>query len=185
MTLARPTTPSRTSRTISRVRHGKDGSYKPLTARYKPCIRSNTCLDNRRFAGRSRYTRIRRRNSATYWIERQRGGSGADLGLWWLARVEGRPAAALIGRAWPETGWVQALGTLREFRGHGLGRLLLMTSFAEFGRRGYERVALSVDAANPTGAVALYESAGMKVSYEAVRYVFEALPRTAVSSVAE
>jgi hypothetical protein len=27
-----------------------------------------------------------------------------------------------------------------------------------------------VDASNPTGAVALYESVGMRVAYEAVRY---------------
>ena len=104
------------------------------------------------------------------WLTRQRSGSGADVGLWWLARVDGAPAAALIGRAWPDTGWVQGLGTLREFRGHGLGRLMLLTAFAEFHRRGYRKVGLGVDADNPTGAVGLYESVGMKPAYEAVRY---------------
>ncbi|MDX6629655.1 MAG: mycothiol synthase, partial [Gaiellales bacterium] len=59
------------------------------------------------------------------WLARQRGGTGPDIGLWWLARVDGEPAAALIGRAWPELGWVQGLGTLRGFRGRGLDRLLL------------------------------------------------------------
>jgi mycothiol synthase len=104
------------------------------------------------------------------WLERQRTSPGADLGLWWLARVDGEPAAVLIGRMWPECGWVQGLGTLREFRGRGLGHALLRTSFTEFNRRGYRSVALSVDAANPTGAVALYESVGMRRSYEAVLY---------------
>lgn len=111
------------------------------------------------------------------WHDRQRTSPGADLGLWWLGRVEGAPAAALIGRAWPEQGWVQGLGTLREFRGRGLGRLLLQVAFAEFQRRGYRSVGLSVDATNPTGAVALYESVGMRRSYEAVLY--ELLPLAA------
>ena len=104
------------------------------------------------------------------WLTRQRSGSGADLGLWWLARVDGEPAAALIGRAWPDTGWVQGLGTLREFRGRGLGRSLLQLAFAEFHRRGYRTAGLGVDASNPTGAVALYESVGVRVANEAVRY---------------
>jgi mycothiol synthase len=104
------------------------------------------------------------------WHDRQRTSPGADLGLWWLARVDGEPAAALLGRAWPECGWVQGLGTLREFRGRGLGHVLLRTSFAEFHRRGYRSVGLSVDATNSTGAVALYESVGMRRGYEAVLY---------------
>lgn len=104
------------------------------------------------------------------WLVRQRSGSGADVGLWWLARVDGEPAAALVGRAWPDIGWVQGLGTLRAFRGRGLGRLLLLTAFAAFHHRGYRTVGLSVDASNPTGAVGLYESVGMRTAYEAVRY---------------
>jgi ribosomal protein S18 acetylase RimI-like enzyme len=110
------------------------------------------------------------------WLARQRGGTGPDLGLWWLARVDGTPAAALVGRAWPEQGWVQGLGTLPEFRGRGLARLLLGTAFAEFHRRGYRRAGLSVDATNPTGAVALYESVGMAVAYESVLYELPPTP---------
>ena len=110
------------------------------------------------------------RSSYDEWIERQRRGAGADLGLWWLARVDGEPAGAIIGRAWPETGWLDRLGVLRAFRGYGLARLLLLTSFAEFHRRGYRTVSLGVDATNPSGAVALYESVGMKPRHEAVLY---------------
>jgi mycothiol synthase len=104
------------------------------------------------------------------WLVRQRGGTGSDVRLWWLVRVDGVPATALIGRAWPDQGWVQSLGSLREFRGRGLARLLLLTAFAEFHGRGYRRAGLSVDATNPTGAVALYESVGMTVASEAVLY---------------
>lgn len=104
------------------------------------------------------------------WFERHSSAPGADRALWWLLRVDGTPAAALVGRDWPDTGWVQGLGTLREFRGRGLARLLLQTAFAEFGRRGQLTVSLGVDADNPTGAVALYESVGMRIQHETLRY---------------
>jgi ribosomal protein S18 acetylase RimI-like enzyme len=104
------------------------------------------------------------------WLQRHSTAPGADRGLWWLVRVDGVPAAALVGRDWPDTGWVQGIGTLRAFRGRGLARLLLQTAFAEFGRRGQLTVSLGVDADNPTGAVALYESVGMQVRHETLRY---------------
>ncbi|HET7310496.1 MAG TPA: GNAT family N-acetyltransferase [Mycobacteriales bacterium] len=104
------------------------------------------------------------------WLDRHSTAPGADRRLWWLARVGGAPAAALVGRDWPDTGWVQGVGTLREFRGRGLARLLLQTAFAEFGRRGQLTVSLGVDADNPTGAVAVYESVGMRVHHETLRY---------------
>jgi GNAT superfamily N-acetyltransferase len=110
------------------------------------------------------------------WLQRQRTSPGADLGLWWLARVAGVPAAVLIGRAWPDTGWVQGVGTLPELRGRGLARLLLLTAFGEFYRRGQPKVSLGVDAANPTGALALYESVGMRRALEV--QLFELAPLT-------
>lgn len=116
------------------------------------------------------------------WLDRHTTAPGADRGLWWLARVDGAPAAALVGRDWPDTGWVQGVGTLRAFRGRGLARLLLQTAFAEFGRRGQLTVSLGVDADNPTGAVALYESVGMRVQHETLRYE---LPPLAVHSVSD
>ena len=50
------------------------------------------------------------------------------------------------------------------FRRRGLARALLLTSFTEFLGRGYDQVGLAVDATNPTGAVGLYESLGMRRS---------------------
>ena len=52
----------------------------------------------------------------------------------------------------------------RHFGNHGFENLqaLLRLAFVEFRRRGYERVALSVDSANATGATALYERVGMR-----------------------
>jgi ribosomal protein S18 acetylase RimI-like enzyme len=101
-------------------------------------------------------------------------GVNPDLGLWWLASVDGAPASALYGFAAPGTGYVDSLGTLRDFRGRGLGAALLRTSFAEFRRRGLPKASLAVDAANPTGALDLYTSVGMAVEHEDLRYSFPA-----------
>lgn len=97
-------------------------------------------------------------------------GTCADLSLWWLGFVDGVPAAGLYSSTLPTSGYVDTLATLREFRGNGLGRLLLLTSFAEFQRRGFRKVVLGVDATNPTGALALYESAGMRAEHQGLRY---------------
>jgi ribosomal protein S18 acetylase RimI-like enzyme len=93
-----------------------------------------------------------------------------DPTLWWIAEVDGVPAAVLIGRAYDGVGHVGTLGTLREFRGRGIARALLLTSFDEFYRRGLVHVSLGVDATNPTGALRLYESAGMRPSVTWVCY---------------
>jgi mycothiol synthase len=106
-------------------------------------------------------------------------GIAPDFGLWWLARVDGVPAAGLYGSEMPTAGYVDTLGTLREFRGRGLGRALLLTAFAEFHRRGLPKVVLGVDATSPTGALGLYESAGMTAQREGWRYE---LPRSLTST---
>lgn len=111
---------------------------------------------------------------ATYeqWIDARSSPGLLDRSLWWLATVDGEPAAALIGRRNPGRGWVEELGTLAAFRRRGLARALLLTSFTEFLGRGYDQVGLAVDATNPTGAVRLYESLGMRRSHEWVCYEF-------------
>jgi ribosomal protein S18 acetylase RimI-like enzyme len=48
------------------------------------------------------------------------------------------------------------------WRRRGLGRALLLSSFEEFRRRGSSRVGLGVDTENATGAVRMYEEAGMR-----------------------
>jgi mycothiol synthase len=104
------------------------------------------------------------------WVQRTVNGVCTDLSLWWLASVAGEPAAGLYGDVMEGKGYVDTLGTLRAYRGMGLGRALLLTSFAEFHRRGLRKVALGVDATNPTGALALYESVGMTAAHEGWRY---------------
>jgi len=58
---------------------------------------------------------------------------------------------------------VDYLGVLASRRGRGIGAGLLRSSFGIFAGRGVRRVALNVDAENPTGATALYERVGMRI----------------------
>lgn len=64
----------------------------------------------------------------------------------------------------PDCGWVSSLGVRREYRQRGLGYAFLQHSFADFYRRGKRKVGLGVDAYNLTGALRLYEHAGMHVA---------------------
>ena len=87
----------------------------------------------------------------------------SDPGLCFVAATDDRVVGALLGRIIEQRGWVMDLGVLQAWRGRGIGGALLRRSFAEFKRRGIPHVTLNVDAANETGAVALYERVGMRV----------------------
>ena len=92
-----------------------------------------------------------------------------DPELWLIAEDAGEPAGIAIcegGREGDErTGWVHVLAVRRPWRGRGLGSALLRWSFVALRGRGLERAALGVDAENTTGAVRLYERAGMQVTH--------------------
>jgi ribosomal protein S18 acetylase RimI-like enzyme len=64
----------------------------------------------------------------------------------------------------PTYGWINVLGVRAPWRRRGIAIALLARTFADFEARGATRVGLGVDAENPTGAVGLYERAGMSVS---------------------
>ena len=91
---------------------------------------------------------------------------GFDPSLWLLA-WDG-PELAGFALDYPEhgsdtgLGWVHTLGVRPAWRRRGLGEALLRASFAELYARGLRRVGLGVDAQNPTGALRLYERAGMR-----------------------
>ncbi len=98
------------------------------------------------------------------WRVRFDAAPGRDPAQWWIAEVDGEPAAVLIGddsRAELGMAWVRTLGVLPAFRGRGLGKLLLRTAFAAAAARGLTSVGLAVDSESPTGATRLYESVGM------------------------
>jgi mycothiol synthase len=86
-----------------------------------------------------------------------------DPSLWIVAVDANEPVGVLSGSAHTDRGWVAEVGVLRSHRGRGIATALLRASFAEFGRRGLPRVRLNVDSDNLTGAVSLYERAGMRV----------------------
>ncbi len=76
----------------------------------------------------------------------------------------------------PAIGWVNDLGVRRPWRKRGLGLALLRHSFGEYYRRGKRKVGLGVDADSLTGALHLYEKAGMHVTEEFDRYEREIRP---------
>lgn len=94
-----------------------------------------------------------------------------DPTLWFVVWDGGVIAAVM--RNEPDrsgAGFVGALGVRKPWRRRGIAQALLQHAFAEFYRRGKSRVALGVDAENPTAATRLYERAGMNVAFEAVAY---------------
>jgi len=84
---------------------------------------------------------------------------------------DGRIAGILQSGAGDEDeGWVKYLAVRKEFRGRGLGRLLLLTAFHTYAGKGRRGAGLAVDTTNPTGAYRLYESVGMHAVYESDVY---------------
>jgi mycothiol synthase len=89
-----------------------------------------------------------------------------DPSLWMLAEAGGEIAGISLN-SWhrsgdPEFGWVNVLGVRPPWRRRGLGEALLRKSFAMWAERGAKKVGLGVDTENPTGALRLYERAGMR-----------------------
>ena len=102
------------------------------------------------------------------WVHFQETIKGMDPKLWYLAEKDGEVAGAcmcVLGRPDdPEIGWVNMLGVRRAYRRLGLGMAFLRVAFREFQRRGLPRAGLGVDASSLTGALKLYEDAGMHVA---------------------
>ena len=95
---------------------------------------------------------------------------------WWLIRVDGEPAAALITEESltdMNLGYVGILGVRREFRRRGLAAFLLKRAFVRFRDLGRDGTQLGVDAESPTSAVALYESVGMRVAQTTQAWALE------------
>jgi ribosomal protein S18 acetylase RimI-like enzyme len=90
-----------------------------------------------------------------------------DPRLWLLAEADDEPVGIAVNAQGvegdPETGWIHLIAVRRQWRGAGLGTALLRWSFGALASLGMRWAALSVDAENTTGAVALYERAGMRV----------------------
>jgi mycothiol synthase len=100
-----------------------------------------------------------------------RGARGFDPSLWLLAWDESELAGLVL--AFPErtgdttVGRIESLGVRPGRRGRGLGEFLLRSALRALHDRGLRSVELGVDASNETGAVRLYERAGMSVLRQA------------------
>lgn len=60
--------------------------------------------------------------------------------------------------------WIGQLGTLPAYRGRGAGSVLLSHALATYADLGYDQAALSVDSANGSGALGLYQRVGFGVT---------------------
>ncbi len=114
------------------------------------------------------------------WIEWQ--GDAFDASLCHLAVAEGSIAGfALCRPRIPldrSRGVVGSLGVRPAWRRQGLGSALLAHALQEFHKRGCGSAELLVDSDNLTGAVRLYERAGMHTFREQVVYEKELRPGT-------
>lgn len=99
------------------------------------------------------------------WVKRMGMEKEAfDPSLWFLA-CEGNEIAGVALNVFVKesnTGWVDHLSVRQAWRKRGIGKALLLHSFAEFYRRGIQHIKLSVDSKSLTNAPRLYESVGMK-----------------------
>lgn len=93
-----------------------------------------------------------------------------DPTLWVVIWDKDEIAGFSINRFRMGIGWVGTLGVRRPWRKKSLGIALLQHSFAEFYKRGQNTIGLGVDAENPTGAVRLYQRAGMYTASEFLTY---------------
>lgn len=76
----------------------------------------------------------------------------------------------------PDMAWVDILGVRRPWRRRGIATALLRYTFNFYHKMGKKRVGLGVDAESLTGAVGVYENAGMSAHRVWLRYEKELRP---------
>lgn len=109
------------------------------------------------------------KNVVAYWEHETSNDKLFDPSLYFLAiddttgKIVGGCIARIEGWTDPETALVIDLAVLREYRKRGIAYALLLHCFGEFWKRGRKSVVLGVDASSLTGAVRLYERAGMYI----------------------
>lgn len=105
---------------------------------------------------------------------------GYDPAFWFVAmdgdEIAGICLCRLESKDDPECGFVDELAVRRPWRKRGIGTLLLKHAFAAFFARGQKKAALGVDASNLTGALRLYERAGMRAVRQFDNYEKELRP---------
>jgi ribosomal protein S18 acetylase RimI-like enzyme len=126
------------------------------------------------------------------WVSWMDDDPSFDQSLWFVA-VEGDASdagAEIVGCSicydvtgeGPDVGVVETLGVRRPWRRRGIALALLHHSFGELYRRGRTTVTLGVDAQSLTGALHLYEKAGMRVRHRYDWYEKELRPGVDLST---
>jgi mycothiol synthase len=114
------------------------------------------------------------------WLTAMDEDPAFDETLWFVAIADGEIAGFTQGydicAEGPQVGAVEVLGVRRQWRRRGIALALLRHSFRELYCRGRTTVTLNVDAQSLTGALRLYEKAGMHVQYRIDRYEKELRP---------
>ncbi len=94
----------------------------------------------------------------------------------WVAHRDGRPVGWAMGRVQDDgIGWVHQLAVAVAERGSGLGRALLLHSFAGLRADGATGLGLTVQATNDR-AIGLYRSVGLQVRKEWLVYARDPAP---------
>lgn len=91
-------------------------------------------------------------------------GETFNPAFWHLACYKDEIVGVAINAYNPETdtAWIDHLSVLRHWRKRGLGRALLLKSFATFYQHKITHIKLNVDSQSLTNAPKLYENVGMK-----------------------
>jgi len=104
----------------------------------------------------------------------QRDGKFHDPSLWFVAVEDGEIVGVCLCLSHVNRdttrGYVNGLGVRPLWRKRGIGSALLQHALCEFQSRGYAAVELDMDSRNLTGALHLYERAGMRVIRQLMRY---------------
>lgn len=114
------------------------------------------------------------------WVHEMDDDPSFDQSLWFVA-IDGEEIAGCslcygVVAEGPDVGMVAVLGVRRPWRRRGVALALLQHSFGELYRRNKSTVILGVDAQNLTGALRLYEKAGMRVRHRSICYEKELRP---------
>jgi ribosomal protein S18 acetylase RimI-like enzyme len=104
------------------------------------------------------------------WRAKTIAKEGHDPSLWLVLEDEEGLAGAALGERWEDgTGYVAELAVAARARGRGHGRTLLVGLFDAFRRVGLTHAELSVHGRNRS-ALRLYESVGMRATWQAERW---------------
>ena len=80
-----------------------------------------------------------------------------------LAEADDHPVGEVAWTTIEDGAYILSVGVLAPYRRRGIAGALLRRAIADVAAEGHPTVYLSVDAANPTGAVGVYERAGLAV----------------------